>query len=144
MTALMTIPELRAKFGTNDTRLSLLDELDAFVASLRSNFSVFRLLVFGSFITSKELPSDIDVMAYVLATPEDPGFNKFLQLKTLAPASIDVFTLHLSMSFGSPRPLPAAESMIAAFNSLEAHVASGTACQFAVELVDQTGSADGP
>lgn len=137
MTATMTLSQFRAKFGTNETRVLLLDDLEIFMASLQSNFRNSRVLVFGSFLSDKDYPGDIDVMAYVLASPTDSGFNKFLQLQPLAPASIDVFTLQLSMSFGPPQPLPTAEAMISAFNSLEAHVASATSCTSAIELVGE-------
>jgi hypothetical protein len=48
---------------------------------------------------------------------------------------VDVFTLNLNYSFGLAEPIPDADSMVSAFNTREAHVASCIQCKNAIELV---------
>ncbi len=130
----MSLTELSAEYGTNETRVNLLSELKAFRDILDENFSVYRLLVYGSFLTAKDNPSDIDVMAHICASPSDAGFSRITFLRHVAPPHIDVFTLNLSKSFDVRRSPPTAQSMVESFNNLDSHLDNGTACHLAVEL----------
>ena len=53
--------EVQQRFGSNDTRRSLLRHLNNFVELIRS-VDAKRLIVDGSFVTAKENPADIDVI----------------------------------------------------------------------------------
>ncbi len=135
MTTAATLTEFKTRFGTNKTRCGLLKDLEVFLQALEQNFQSFRVLAYGSFISNKPEPGDIDVMVHAFATPKDRGFNKFKKLQELASENVDVFTLNLQMSFGSPESLPDAELMVEKFNALEAHIAKGINCVDAIELV---------
>lgn len=135
MISTATLPDFKSRFGANQARLVLLAALDDFLLTLQANFKSFRILAYGSFISDKEYPSDIDVMVHVCGTSIDPGFNKFKTVGELAVLGIDVFTLSLSMSFDKPQPPPDAESMLEHFNGLESHLENGTKCDHAIELL---------
>lgn len=134
MTRTVSPPEFKAQFGTNNVRQLFLAELETFLLSLQSNFNSFRLLIYGSFITDKEDRSDIDVMAHVCASPADRAFGKLTRLRNLAPSHVDVFTLESSNSIDLQQLPPTASSMNASFNDLEAHLAKGIECGYALEL----------
>lgn len=140
----MSLAELSAEYGTNETRANLLSELETFLHALEQNFSVYRLLVYGSFLTAKEDPSDIDVMTHVCGSPSDAGFSKITFLRHLAPPHIDVFTLSLSKSYGEVRLPPSAHSMVESFNNLDRHLHNGTTCHSAVELTGSQLATAGP
>lgn len=53
--------EVQKRFGSNDTRRTLLRHLDNFVELVRS-VSAKKLILDGSFVTDKENPADIDVI----------------------------------------------------------------------------------
>lgn len=53
--------EVQKRFGSNDTRRTLLRHLDNFVELVRS-VSAKKLILDGSFVTGKENPADIDVI----------------------------------------------------------------------------------
>lgn len=135
MTTAATLTEFKTRFGTNETRCGLLKELEVFLQALAQNFQNFRVLVYGSFISKKPEPGDIDVMVHTFATPKDLGFSKFKKLQELASENVDVFTLDLHMSFGSPETPLDAELMVEKFNAREAHIAKGIRCINAIELV---------
>lgn len=140
----MSFAELSAEYGTNEARVNLLAELEVFLKTLDENFSVYRLLVYGSFLAAKENPSDIDVMAHVCACPSDAGFSNITILRRVAPPHIDVFTLSLSKSYEEGRSPPTAHSMVESFNNLDSHLSNGTACHSAVELTRSRLATSGP
>jgi len=135
MTTAMTLAQFRIRYGTTPARQLLLDELESFVAQLKANFSRFRVLAYGSFLSQKHVLDDIDVLVCVSSAPSDRGFNRFKKLQELASERVDVFTLSLKSSFGSPEPVPDADAMISAFNTQEAHIAKNIQCKHAIELV---------
>ena len=135
MTTSLTLAQFRTQFGTTPERQRLLDELDSFLAQLQFNFKMYRVLAYGSFLSQKPVPGDIDVMVSVSSALSDPGFNKFKKLQELATEEVDVFTLNLKNSFGIADPVPDADSMVSAFNSRKAHLAKGIQCQDAIELL---------
>jgi predicted nucleotidyltransferase len=135
MITTMTPSDFRALYGINASRLALLGALDAFLHALQEEFRSSRVLAYGSFITEKDQPGDIDVMVVVCSTPTDPGFAKRRQLQELASAEIDVFTLRLSMGSGPKTDPPPAADMVEMFNGLERHVTKGIRCSHAIELV---------
>ena len=89
MTSSLTIAQFRSQFGTTPDRLRLLSEFEGFLTQLRSNFTQYRVLVYGSFISQKQVPRDIDVIVSVSSSPTDPGFNKFSKLQALATQCVD-------------------------------------------------------
>lgn len=135
MITFATLPEFKACFGTNEKRRTLLASLDAFLDALQANFRSFRVLAYGSFITEKEEPGDIDVMVYVCSTPVDSGFNKVGRLQQLANKDMDVFSLKVCMSFDQPTEPHDAAAMVEGFNGLDAHVIKKIRCDRAIELV---------
>jgi hypothetical protein len=74
-------------------------------------------------------------MVSIFSTPIDPGFNKIRKAQEMAAPSVDVFTAQCSMSFEPPQASRDAKWMIEYFNNLEAHVANGTRCDNAIELI---------
>jgi hypothetical protein len=136
MTATMTFADFKKQFGWNTHRQNLLADLAPFVAQLQANFATFRVVAYGSFISDKSEPGDIDLMVHVVSTPADPGFISIGRVRTLASASLDVFTLRLSKSLDSPpTALPAADEMIADFNARESHIEKGIRCDAGIELI---------
>jgi hypothetical protein len=134
MTTSLTFAQFRNQFGATPERERLLDEFDKFLGQLRINFANYRVLVYGSFLSQKLVPGDLDVMVSVSSTLTDPGFNRFIKLQELATEEVDVFTLNLKSNFDLAEPVPNAESMVLAFNTREAHVAKGIQCKEAIEI----------
>ena len=136
MTATMTFADFEKRFGWNTHRQNLLADLGPFVAQLQANFATFRVVAYGSFISDKGEPGDIDLMVHVVSTRADPGFNSITRARTLAAPTLDVFTLRISQAFESPpATLPSADEMIADFNARESHIESGIHCDGGIELI---------
>lgn len=131
----LTLDQFKVQYGATQKRKLLLAELEQFLANLTENFSSYRVLVYGSFISLKPEPGDIDVMVSVICSPKDAGFARFKNLQELATSNVDVFTLNLKSSFGATEPVPDAEAMVIAFNAREAHVTTGIHCSDAIEPV---------
>lgn len=75
-------------------------------------------------------------MVHVVSTPAAPGFLSICRVRTLAPASLDVFTLRLSKSLDSPpAALPTADEMVADFNARESHIQKGIRCDAGIDLI---------
>lgn len=135
MESAISLEDFSLKFGTSDKRKALIAELEVFLANLDQNFSNYRVIAYGSFISQKPEPGDIDVMVHVHSTSKDIGFNKFRKLQELATSGVDVFTLSLKASFGPPESVPDAKKMLEAFNALETHIAKGIHCNHVIELM---------
>jgi predicted nucleotidyltransferase len=131
----LTYCQFRGRFETSPERSVLLVELNQFLKHLQSNYSNYRILVYGSFISEKTAPGDVDVMVYVCSTPTDPGFAKISELRKLTNEAVDVFALKLSSSFMPAEPIPDAAAMVQEFNAREAHIAKGIFCGDAIELL---------
>jgi predicted nucleotidyltransferase len=130
-----TIDEFEASNVNNQAREALMLDFRVFMEELKLYFGIYRVLVYGSFISCKAHPSDIDVMVYVCATPSDLGFNKFRNLQQIAKPSLDVFTLKMRNSFEGCEEAPTAAELFEQFNSMPAHIEKGIACLAAVEIV---------
>ncbi|WP_106351228.1 DUF6932 family protein [Paraburkholderia fungorum] len=130
----MTFADFEKQFGWNTHRQNLLADFGPFVAQLRANFSSFKIVAYGSFISGKSAPGDIDLMVHVVSTPADPGFTPIIRIRTLAPATLDVFTLSLFKTLDSPPALPSADEMIADFNARESHIEKSIHCDTGIEL----------
>jgi hypothetical protein len=60
-----TTDELHARFGsfqTSDQRPRLMRQLEAFLAEVKASGIVKAVIVNGSFVTSKEVPNDVDLL----------------------------------------------------------------------------------
>ena len=130
----LTFAEFQKQFGHNSERQKMLLELEEFLNKLRSNFSNYRILVYGSFLSQESEPGDIDVMVSVNSVCTDPGFNKFSELQSLATGRVHVFTLNLKDSF-EDATVPNAQSMLSEFDSRPAHIAKGIRCTEVIELI---------
>ncbi|MDP3517131.1 MAG: hypothetical protein Q8S94_08185, partial [Pseudohongiella sp.] len=130
----MTLDDFKEKFGTSDHRKNLLSSLDNFSVSMREKYSCYRALAFGSFITEKETPSDIDIMIYVISTPRDKGFNKHIKAQELADNNLDIFTISMVSSFANDTTLPSAAEMKNQFNSLPSHIEKEIKCNSYIEI----------
>lgn len=130
----LTVEEFTQQFGGNAHRQGLLAHLNPFLIALRAQFRSFRIVAFGSFITEKQDPTDIDLMVHVVTAPADSGYNKITRLRTLANPALDVFTLKIAMS-QTTAPLPSAEEMVEAFNDRESHREKGISCVAGVGLI---------
>lgn len=57
-----TLEEVRLRFGVqNETRRAVFERLEHILAIARNTGHIHRFVVFGSFITSKPHPNDVDV-----------------------------------------------------------------------------------
>lgn len=65
-----TAGEFRERFAYNERRRHLCDLLLDELELIRSQCSIVRVLVFGSYITDKEEPRDIDLLLSLIAGKE--------------------------------------------------------------------------
>ena len=91
-----TLDEIRERFGQfqrSDRRCRLFDRLEAYVRDAQRSGVVKAIIVDGSFVTDKDVPSDIDLV--VVAPP--PGILP----ATLRPAEYNVLSKrHVRRQFG--------------------------------------------
>jgi hypothetical protein len=66
----LTIEEFAGRFSNNDRRKYLLDLLIEDLEYIKSQCSQLCVLIFGSYITSKKYPGDIDVLISLIACQE--------------------------------------------------------------------------
>jgi len=70
-----TLDEIRERFGSfqrTDARCRLFERLESFIKGVRAGGLVVAVIVDGSFVTDKEVPSDVDVII-VLRADHDFG-----------------------------------------------------------------------
>jgi Family of unknown function (DUF6932) len=130
----MTLDEFKKRYGKNPHREKLLLSLEDFSASLRARFSCYRTLAYGSFITEKNEPNDIDIIICIASSPKDSGFNLRRKAQEFADDNLDIFTLSLKTSFDEEIKVPTAVEMQMKFNSLPNHVEKGINCDSFIEL----------
>ncbi len=65
-----TIPEFEKKFCFNKYRQELFDLLIDELFSIDSQCKSYRILIFGSFLTRKKRPNDIDLLICIIPTSE--------------------------------------------------------------------------
>lgn len=134
----ITFLEASNKYGSTQRRKDLLRDLEQLLDLVCSQFSKKRVLLFGSFITDKPEPSDLDVMLAIETVPGDSGFNKYRCKSDLPKGGLDIFALQFTTSF-EPRGIGTAEEMVEEFNSLPAHQQKNIRCRGYVEILCEGG-----
>ena len=129
----MKIEEFRAQFGTSSRRGSLVDSLENYIDCLNSSFSAIRVLVFGSFISDRSEPRDVDIIVHAVALPHDACFNSLGKLSDFAPEGIDVRGT-LTSTFDKAPKLAEADTMVSDFNADKKNKESGIVCDSWVEI----------
>ncbi|WP_430227679.1 DUF6932 family protein [Paraburkholderia tropica] len=134
----MSFDEFKQYFGYNEHRLSLLAELESFLQTVGAQFSSFRVLAFGSFITDKEKPGDFDLLMHITCTMNDQGFRDATTLgrfvKSLNLAKLNVHG-NLSKSFPPDEiALKSAQQIVDDFNDAPKNRAGKISCTHAIEL----------
>lgn len=76
----MKIDQFKAKYAFNERREFLFDELERFIKKVDEFLSPYLLAVYGSYITNKPAPGDIDVILH--------GFVKQEKLLDWAPGTL--------------------------------------------------------
>lgn len=69
----MTIPEFKEKHVSNERREELFASFSDEIAYMKDFLEEIKIAVFGSFITEKDLPNDIDII--VMGTFNDTGYQ---------------------------------------------------------------------
>ena len=60
----MNLSEFKTTYVTNEHRVALFAELQKFIKDVEEYFHPYTIAVYGSFITEKPDPSDIDVLLH--------------------------------------------------------------------------------
>lgn len=126
----MTIKEFRAKFVTNTHRAGLFKCFQVELKKLREQCKEYRMIVFGSFLTKKKKPGDIDLIISLI-----PDKNCVYSIMTQGLdreycEEIDIM-YHKAEYF-----LMSAEQLITYFNENPRNFNKFIALTEAVELVD--------
>lgn len=107
----MTEEEFVATYCTSARREELFAELKHAMRIVRESMDPVRVVVYGSFVTEKEFPGDIDVLLCGDLRPERWTSEPF------QPPSSETVHIKATVRLPGPKPtLPDAESMIAGFN----------------------------
>jgi hypothetical protein len=110
-----TLERFRCDYVWNDRRqelfLNLLDEIE----SIRKQSKQRRVFVFGSFLTSKRIPGDLDLLLSYEPTSIPP------KLVRVHPNDIQIKS-NARMAFGKPVILDSKEAAIRDFNSDPANI----------------------
>ena len=131
----MTVSEFRDRYAMNECRRTLVLALEEFVDVLQHSFSAHRILVFGSFITIKPEPGDIDLLGHAIAVPGGDYFNvPRLKLSSIAPTGIDVRGGAGSSFDEIPAPLDAI-ALVEQFNENEKNKGSDIVCETWIEII---------
>lgn len=97
------LDEIQARFGVNSTRRKwLIDRLREIIATAQATGKLRRLFLWGSFVTAKEEPNDLDVLLIMAADFESSGVSGeaellFDYLKAKMRFTADVFWAKESM-----------------------------------------------
>ncbi len=130
----LTLEEIRNKFGYNERREAQLEDLESLLADICNEFSGKRVLLYGSFITGEENPSDIDVMVSLEAMPPDAACGKYMFPRDLERGVIDIFATRFAKSLCERLGVQTAEEMVADFNNRNSHIENGIECKDWIEI----------
>ncbi|HDP80470.1 MAG TPA: hypothetical protein ENN21_06465 [Spirochaetes bacterium] len=133
----MDIKEFRGRFVFTKRREELLRLFLDEMKTVRSQCERVRVLVFGSFITGKEEPADMDVLLSILPNRDNVYRLYTSTLEREHPREIDVQYVK------STWRLRTAESLLAFFNRNPINVKKGVRVTEAVELTGLVIERDG-
>lgn len=123
----VTIHNLRERYAWNDTRSDLLACLERDLEKVAHALVSYRVVIYGSFVSNKDEPRDIDVL---LTGNFKPG--EFPPISFVSGSHVHWKTY---LSEGHSPSLPSAEQMVVSFNSEPANRAKGIEVKEWVELV---------
>jgi hypothetical protein len=120
----------RKKFAYNDRRKSLVERFIEEMECVKSQCTKLRVLIYGSYLTSKKNPGDIDV--FISLIPDKDCVFKIITdgLRRVHPEEVDI-QFHKTQYF-----IQDAEKMMKYFNENEINKKNGVVMRKAVEIVD--------
>lgn len=126
----MSMKQFRRAYAWNERRRHLYHMLLDELVGVRSQCTIMRVLVFGSYITSKEEPGDIDVLIGLIPTRECAYAFMTTGLVHRHPDDVDV-TYHKTQMF-----LQTAEQLVRFFNNNPLNQKKHIALDRVIELTD--------
>lgn len=124
----LTLLQFKKKYCFSRTRADLFDKLTAELDNIGEQIEKMRILVFGSFLSEKEEPSDIDII--ISLVPNRDSMYMFMTdgLYRLYPEEIDIqYNRHELL-------LDSAEHLIQVFNKNPFNKKQGITIEECVEL----------
>jgi len=70
MITILSLQEIESQFATNEHRRALYDLLVSQIEQTQRQYDNLSVLLFGSFITKKEIPEDIDLIVSYACSEE--------------------------------------------------------------------------
>jgi len=128
MVARMTLEELSGRFAVNEQRRRLFDLLVDELASIQTQCRSLRVLVFGSYISDKDSPHDIDILISLIPNEECVYALWTGGLRREHPDEVDVHY------YKTQRYIKDAEGLLEHFNSNPKNELQGIAIRDAVEI----------
>ncbi len=130
MLARLTLEEFSARFADTEGRKKLFDLLVEELAVIKAQCSRLRVLVFGSYITAKSNPRDIDVLISLIPN-EDCIYSLWTEgLRREHPDEVDVHY------YKTQRYIKDAEGLLEHFNNNPVNELQCIAIHDAVEIID--------
>lgn len=131
----MNIQDFEQSFGTSETRRNFLQELKELIKIIEEGFTNYKIIVYGSFITDKETPSDIDVIVEACAGIGDKGIGNNSTFRKVAPPNVHVFTARMNRQAGPAQAASPAIDLVDKFNKTERNIKNGITCREAIEII---------
>lgn len=126
----ITIDEFARKFSYNERRKYLYDLFVEEMESIQSQCSQLRVLVFGSYITSKKNPQDIDVLISLIACEESVYTIWKDGLQQKHPKEVDL------NYYKTQQYIKDADGLLEHFNKNPKNELQGIAIKKAIEILD--------
>ncbi len=130
MLARLTLEEFSGRYASNEQRKRLFELFVEELKSIRSQCSSLRILVFGSYITNKSVPRDIDVLISLIPS-EDCMYALWTGgLRREHPDKVDVHYYKTQLYMKD------ADGLLEHFNANPKNELQGIAIHDAVEIID--------
>lgn len=127
----MNITEFREKYATNDHRINLFASFEKFIENAEEYLSPFSIAIYGSYITEKDNPSDIDIILHGFVKNEKFDTYNPALFRLESPIHIKAF---ISQSFGD-KQLKNMNKIISEFSSSEENKKKNFRVDSYVEIV---------
>jgi predicted nucleotidyltransferase len=125
----LTLEELSGRYAGNEQRKRLFDLFVDELKSIQAQCSRLRVLVFGSYITGKNSPRDIDVLISLIPS-DDCMYTLWTEgLHREHPDEVDVHY------YKTQRYIKDAEGLLVHFNNNRINELQGIAIRDAVEII---------
>ena len=126
----LTMEELSGRYAGNEQRKRLFDLFVDELTSIKRQCSRLRVLVFGSYITAKSIPRDIDVLISLIPS-EDCVYALWTEgLRREHPEEVDVHYYKTQLYMKD------AEGLLEHFNNNPMNELQGITIHDAVEITD--------